>query len=388
MQYTAPHYYSKFICSADKCPDTCCAGWQIQIDSSSLKKYKKANGILRNRLQNEINWKEKCFRRYNGRCAFLNDHNLCDLYLDGGGKSAFCRTCRTYPRHIEEYDGLRELSLSLSCPSAAELILTRCEKTHFIHAEKPEQIEPLEKDYKDFDFFLFTKLTDARELIFNILQNRSYPLKVRTAIILALAHDLQERIDRNALYDTDNLFERYASPYVWDWFEKRLKHISDPIHCNITRCQIFRQLFRILHQLEPLRTDWIPYLSSSYSVLMKNNFRCSAPCSNTGLDFPVSDIETEQLLIYFIYTYFCGSVYNRSAYSKMKFAFACTALIRELVCADYLLNADDSHTRRLIRTSYRFSREIEHSDNNKLTLEKELTDKQIFGLENLFTLFC
>lgn len=87
MQYTTPHYYSKFTCSADKCPDTCCAGWQIQIDSRSLKKYKNVNGILRNRLRNEINWKEKCFRRYNGRCAFLNEHNLCDLYIDGGGKS-------------------------------------------------------------------------------------------------------------------------------------------------------------------------------------------------------------------------------------------------------------------------------------------------------------
>lgn len=37
MQYTIPHYYSSFHCIGSACPDTCCAGWQIQIDSGSLK---------------------------------------------------------------------------------------------------------------------------------------------------------------------------------------------------------------------------------------------------------------------------------------------------------------------------------------------------------------
>ena len=41
MQYTVPHYYKKFRCIAGECPDTCCAGWQIQIDPASLRKYKK-----------------------------------------------------------------------------------------------------------------------------------------------------------------------------------------------------------------------------------------------------------------------------------------------------------------------------------------------------------
>ena len=51
MQYTAPHYYKKFHCIAGACPDTCCAGWQIQIDPASLKKYRKAKGTLGNRLK-------------------------------------------------------------------------------------------------------------------------------------------------------------------------------------------------------------------------------------------------------------------------------------------------------------------------------------------------
>ena len=44
MIYTTPDYYDKFKCIADKCPDTCCAGWQIVIDEASLEKYKKLKG--------------------------------------------------------------------------------------------------------------------------------------------------------------------------------------------------------------------------------------------------------------------------------------------------------------------------------------------------------
>ena len=90
MQYTVPHYFKQFQCIGGACPDTCCAGWQIQIDPSSLRKYRKKKGPLGTRLRNEIDWKEGVFRRYEGRCAFLNEENLCDLYLEGGGEKAFC----------------------------------------------------------------------------------------------------------------------------------------------------------------------------------------------------------------------------------------------------------------------------------------------------------
>ena len=132
MHYTVPHYYKRFQCTGGSCPDTCCAGWQIQIDDTTLRKYRKMKGPLGSRLLNEIDWKEKCFRRYNGRCAFLNEEGLCDLYLEGGQSRAFCRTCRMYPRHVEEFEGAREISLSLSCIRAAQTILGCREPVRFL----------------------------------------------------------------------------------------------------------------------------------------------------------------------------------------------------------------------------------------------------------------
>ena len=40
-----------------------------------------------------------------------------------------CRTCRIYPRHQESYGDLAEVSLSLSCPEAARLVLDWQEET-------------------------------------------------------------------------------------------------------------------------------------------------------------------------------------------------------------------------------------------------------------------
>ena len=105
MLYTYPHYYRKFQCIASECEDTCCAGWEIMIDDKALEKYKKAKGPVGNRLKNSINWKEGSFLQYHHRCAFLNDENLCDLYTEMGPDS-LCRTCRMYPRHVEEFEGI------------------------------------------------------------------------------------------------------------------------------------------------------------------------------------------------------------------------------------------------------------------------------------------
>lgn len=374
MQYTAPHYYKKFQCISGDCPDTCCAGWQIQIDPASLRKYRKTKGPLGSRLKNEIIWKKGCFRRYGGRCAFLNDDNLCDLYLEGGGEKAFCRTCRIYPRHIEEFEGLREISLSLSCPVAASLILSCREQVHFLHGEDPDRDET----YEDFDFLLFTKLMDGRTLILDIIQNRSRPIGLRAAIALALAHDLQERIDRNALFDVDSLLERYSSESTWDWFENRLKMLSVN---QQNRGDVRDRLFAILDHLEVLRENWKPYLHKA-RITLKNTERNAAE-KLSGL---FTDIITEQLLVYFIFTYFCGAVYNGNAYGKMKFSLAGMILIRELVHASWIQDPSGTSFETIIDAAVRYSREVEHSDDNKITMEQLLDSEDDFGLEDLFGL--
>ena len=146
MRYLKPHFYDKFVCTAGDCPDSCCAGWQIMIDETSLERYGNEKSEFGTRLRNSIDWDEECFYQNNRRCAFLNEENLCDLYK-ALGPDSLCDTCRMYPRHTEEYEGLRELSLSLSCPEAARIILSCKEPVRFLEEE-----DDLEDDFEEFDF--------------------------------------------------------------------------------------------------------------------------------------------------------------------------------------------------------------------------------------------
>ena len=190
MEIRVPHYYRKFQCTADKCPDTCCAGWQIVIDEDTLEKYHQFDGPFGNRLANSIDWREGVFHQYEDqRCAFLNEENLCDIYIEAG-EQMFCRTCKSYPRHFEEFENVREISLAMSCPEAAKLILGSKDPVKFISVEKAYR----EDLYENFDFLLYSKLVDAREIIIDLLQDRTRPMEERTAMVLAFTHDLQSRV--------------------------------------------------------------------------------------------------------------------------------------------------------------------------------------------------
>ena len=96
MIYSYPDYYKKFRCIADKCPDTCCSDWQIVIDDESLEKYRNYAGEYRQTLHRNIQWEEGVFgHNRKGKCAFLRDDGLCDMYKHMGKDSLLIEAIRT-----------------------------------------------------------------------------------------------------------------------------------------------------------------------------------------------------------------------------------------------------------------------------------------------------
>ena len=120
---TAVYMYRRRMSGYMLCGMGDCHWWQ------KLEKYRAYPGGFGNRLRNSINFKRKSFKQYDRRCAFLNEENLCDIYTEAGEK-LFCKTCRQYPRHEEEYENVRELSLSLSCPEQRGWFCHRQTESH------------------------------------------------------------------------------------------------------------------------------------------------------------------------------------------------------------------------------------------------------------------
>lgn len=382
MQITFPAFYKEFSCIADACPDTCCAGWQIMIDDKSLRKYRRFKGPFRNRLHNDIDWEEKSFRQYDRRCAFLNEDNLCDIYSEAGPEM-LCDTCRKYPRHIEEFEGLREYSLSLSCPETARIFLSRKDRTTFRTIEKSSP----EETYEDFDYLLFTALMDTRDYLLSIVQDRTIPMELRRKKLLACAHDFQLSLDKNELYQWEDIRRRHQKSGVGETFLAKLKKWTasgtDSASCH-------KQIWKtVIPEMEVLRAGWHEYLDNILKVLYKTcdtETKLSECCQEFLNAYPDWEIQEEQLLVYWIYTYFCGAVYDGQISAKIKMAVICTSMIHDLAVATYLANDRRFTFNDLVSICYRFSRELEHSDLNLNEMEKLMDEDETFRFENLLLL--
>ncbi|MBQ8663206.1 MAG: flagellin lysine-N-methylase [Eubacterium sp.] len=386
MEYTYPSYYKKFTCTADKCSDTCCAGWGIAIDNKSLKRYKQADkelGAFGNRLYNSIDWEDGSFYQHGKRCAFLNEDNLCDMVLEAG-EDYLCKTCRRYPRHYEEFENLREVLLSLSCPEVAQILLTCQEKvTYETVVQERDQVE----EYEYFDFLLFTKLQDVRLFIQEIFQNRELSIAERMAFVLAMVHDMQTRIRKQELFGIDNILDKCERESAWKQVRKKW-----PLYQNrkSERRYLLHSMFLDLQSLEVLNAEFVTWMHKAqwilYQELTETDYE-AARKTFAECDEQIA-IQQEQLLVYFLYSYFCGAVYDEDAFSKIKLAIVHTLLLSELFLARWIQNGNHIAGTPLtleekVDIAHRYAREIEHSDPNLNKVENLMREKTKYSLYDL-----
>ena len=286
-----------------------------------------------------VDWIRGIFRQdKEKRCAFLNDCNLCEMYANLGEKS-LCKTCRLYPRHVEEFEDVREITLSVSCPEVARILMEKKKPVRFLTYEKEG-----EEEYEEFDPFLYSMLVDARDAMLGILQDREHSLKIRVGLILGMAHDLQGRFNREQLFSCEE---------VWEMAHK---------------------MFRELYELELLREDWDMLLMESEELLYSHGADAYKGISSDFKRWAKEEsniqIQAEQLLVYFIFTYFCGAVYDGRIYAKVQMAVISTFHIYELWKARWIKNEGELTPEEIVELVYRYSREIEHSDKNLERMEK------------------
>ena len=192
-----PEYYDRFHCIADKCEDTCCAGWEIDIDDKSYEKYMSVGGDFGARLRSCIKKYDDSYEQHGFvlsgemRCSFLNENNLCDIYKELG-EEALCEVCTNTPRNFLEYCDRREISVSASCPEAARLIYGSPDKITFIKKEAPGK---LETESDEDETVLGNFLINVRDTAITILQNRDLSLSKRISLFLKHSETVQEAIN-------------------------------------------------------------------------------------------------------------------------------------------------------------------------------------------------
>lgn len=165
MRLIVPDYYQKFACIASKCSDSCCIGWQIEVDESQTV--------------------ELCD---NQRCPYLNQDNLCKKIIEKGEES-LSEICARHPRYFEWFDNFLEGGIGLCCIEASRIILNnKVEK--YIEIDFKE--EGLEHDQQYYEY-----IANIRENYLEILANDNFTIEEKLNQILGsqIKIDYQKMID-------------------------------------------------------------------------------------------------------------------------------------------------------------------------------------------------
>ena len=126
-----PSYYKDFRCIASDCTENCCIGWEIDVDEQTLAYYKSIGSDFSRRLcaaiapaDEQAGENAHFILDERERCPFLNERNLCEVYLNLG-EEHMAQICTDHPRYYEWFAGGREDGVGLCCEAAAELILQK-----------------------------------------------------------------------------------------------------------------------------------------------------------------------------------------------------------------------------------------------------------------------
>lgn len=308
-----PSYFYKFRCIADKCPDTCCIGWEVDIDEETAKKYSEIDGRLGDKIQKHLTSDEtgcNIFTLCEGdRCPFLNKCNLCEIQTERGEKF-LSRTCTLFPRFFDNFGDLCEMGIGFGCPEAARIILSEEEPFSLkLHDKSNDESNDIDSDF-------LKELISLRSEIFTVLENEKTDFRSKIKTVLNIAKEFQETLDGDNL--TDEIQHRDFSDCLT--LLESMEYISDK------------------------RRDFVKKLRAK---------KLPANALNTyQSDF-------EKLMKYYIFRYLLKAVYDYDVLTKVKYGiFASIVISRIYSC----FKSPDFETR--VKIMYSFSKEVEYSDVN------------------------
>ena len=355
MKLRALDIYPSFRCLCGDCPDTCCAGWDVEIDKAAREKYLRMEGPLGEKAVRALRKEdgEWSFRLEGGRCPFLRDDNLCELQA-ACGEEALSRTCRLFPRTLAEFGAVREISLSIACPEAARLLLDHPQPLRLTEWETDEPL-----GYTDVDGSAYLRALALRERLLSLAQNRAYPFPVRLALCVELAADASAAL-RSGVGEGEAL-KRYSDPAYLSARAGTFIPTGRP-------AAGYARLLDTLEGMERLTDRWDGELARMRA------------CAAVPAAWDAPEHEYENLLVYYLFRYFMEAVYDGNFYLPVKLAAASLCLIRLLWQAQPAF-PDRERREALMRL---YSREVENSQSN-LDALLALLRRPSFGSRRILT---
>ncbi len=356
MKQYRPSYYKEFRCIAGACSDNCCIGWEIDIDPQTDAFYRSVGGDFGCRLKKDIlrNESGSQFILKGERCPFLNEQNLCDIYIHLG-ESALCEICTQHPRYHEWYGDIKESGVGLCCEAAGRLIFSQKSLPAY------ECIDIEEKSSDSIDEEGFFALRAARERAFELAKQHDW------SSLLSFGDELQDALE-------------------WeDWEELRQLASGNiqlpPLEITSVSPETLKKLLTFLSELEPIDPLWPSLLLKIRDQL--SDILSAIPAYKKT--YPNWSNDMDQLIHYFLYRYFCKSLFDEDVRSKIMLPLVACVVVM-LLNAETFLRKGSFTLEDQVFTAKQFSKEIEYCTENLDALCEAFWDPNFLSYNQIHAL--
>ncbi len=357
QEHRYPYYYKEFRCIAAACEDSCCAGWQIVVDDESAAQYQSVPGEIGDTLRSVMMIDEdgdRVFRLNNDNCPFWETSGLCAIHRQIG-ETYLCKTCREFPRAVQDYGVFAEHDLSLSCPEAARHILKGRRPLEYTEmVEVPDEACGYSEPLMNF-------LLEARERLYDMIWNPAHCLAHVLADCLLYAEQLQEYIDNEK-------------------FEIAPEYQSQPWEKPVQK-GIGEDFFAPFAEMEILTEDWKQLLEDAEML----GDLC--PWEELQIQMAGFDNQYRRMLHYYLSRYWLQTVADYDAVGKIKLMTTAFLMLRRMQTA-YMQKKKELPESASMRLVQLYSKEVEHNALNRELLEEAFFTEESFSIDHLIQLLC
>lgn len=382
-----PSYYDSFSCIAGECEDTCCAGWEIDIDDKSYQYYMSIEGEFGERLRRNIREyqsdDEDIYEMHgfvlkeDKRCPFLDERGLCELYRELG-EDALCSVCTDTPRNFLEYGGEREISLSAACAEAGRLIYGSRKRITFVEKRTTEEF-PWEESEEESCFARLIRT--ARDQALQILQNRKLPLADRIIHYLSFAGKVQECLNKN---DPEKI-----SALSWEDYQEEITESAQATGKDLEEKQYEMFLKRMVTftGMDSISQEWEEALRQLQKNFVERAdgalvYREAVRRLEDELARQQREYEYEHLMVYYVFMCQARCVDDYDFIGRAKLAVVSFLMIRDLDAVRFAVKGSYDRADR-VDVARLYARQVEHSENNLEYLAEEFIFEEVYSPESL-----
>ena len=367
-----PEYYNEFKCIGGSCEDSCCIGWDIDIDKVTFRKYYKVQDLEMKRMfQKNVHNNEESFSddvdygkvklKDDKRCPFLDCNNYCVIHSKLG-EDYLSNVCTCFPRITNLVDGCYERSLDVACPEAARILLLNEEGIKFKESE--EEIgkhilsNQVDTKSKELSNSLAKYFKEIRKVCIKIIQNRKLELTERLFVLGEFINNLEDESESN-FNNIEKFINNYDINRTQGFYEKNSLYF-------MLQIDFFKKMVSLLNIDKEVDSD----LFKEYTKQIIDSFNLNREDADNRTYIEVFEEYNKEFLDKYTYifeNYLVNFIYNNmfpfnereSIFDGYIMLLMRYSFIRFYLVGKYIKERNDSKE-EIVRFIQVFSKTIEH----------------------------